>query len=40
MQMDAMAAIGGILLAGFLCQWLSWRDKRACFRDTPADAAP
>ncbi len=25
MQMDAMAAIGGILLAGFLCQWLSWR---------------
>ncbi len=27
MQLNAMAAIGGVLLAGFLCQWLSWRLK-------------
>jgi NhaP-type Na+/H+ or K+/H+ antiporter len=25
MQLNAMAAIGGVLLAGFLCQWFSWR---------------
>lgn len=25
MHLDPLAAIGGILLTGFLCQWLSWR---------------
>lgn len=25
MEMSAMAAIGGVLLTGFLCQWISWR---------------
>lgn len=27
MQLNMMTAIGGVLLAGFLCQWLSWRLK-------------